>query len=367
MKSSKWFKAAMLGLAIFTGLMTISTSAQQEHNYIRQLRLLEPLPVADFGDLAMINEYTKVPRVFFLELDPEMMGNMVYITGRLEWKDFNGGGYDEIAYSQTRPFKVDKLIYYNDELGNGPIKLDDRYRRTNSSRITENLKRGKPTGYYRFTVELYGAGPLSKKFGQAQAEMSFLNPSQTLQIRSPQAGSELDGGNIVAEWDGVTGADNYIIRANVKRNRLQSLEDALNSGNPVIRDRSVGSMTSANLRNFLDREWNPGDEIVLQVTAHVPGAGTGTLLRSNIVSFYISDPNRNSAVQAILARLGNIVGRLNDRNISSVLDGMISGQVRITGFDTEGRGRVSDNEVEQLLDFLSANPDALLNIQFIPD
>ncbi|MBU2447227.1 MAG: hypothetical protein KJ666_16865, partial [Bacteroidetes bacterium] len=186
-----------------------------------------------------------------------------------------GGVYQEIGFFQTYPFASRTLC--NNDIGTTEIKINEY--RSNSTLINENIARGKPTGSYRITAILMDP-TATTVFNQDQKELFFLNPAQTLSIRAPRAGSEVDAGNVNVEWDALQGIGNYFVKANVRTSPTQSLEEALSFGTPLVNNRSVGALTNVNLRDYLEREWSLGDEIVIQVGANISGPGGGQRLYS---------------------------------------------------------------------------------------
>lgn len=356
-------RAHVIWITLLPALMLYcNVSAQQKIT----LTLLDPFPVSDFGDLTLINDITKAPRAFYIELSPDLLGKEISLGGRLEWKDFDESSFQELAFYRTIDFQADRLIYYNDELGKGNIRLDKNKKRQNSSRISDNIKKGKPAGSYRLTVELFGRDAKKKDtpLGSDTKEVSFINPAQTLTIRTPEEGASLDGGNVLAEWDPVNGAGYYTVRANIRRNHNQSPEDAIQTGNPVIRDKNVGNITSANLRTIMDREWKAGDEVVLQVTAHVPGYSTNGKLYSNIISFHITNPNSQLFQTPVLSDLKDLLERAGHGQLEQVVRQIMDGTIKIQSLKDAENKNLSDSEVQEILQYLLNNPDKINSIGF---
>ncbi|MCF8396367.1 MAG: hypothetical protein K9H06_20925, partial [Melioribacteraceae bacterium] len=251
------------------------------------MTVIEPLPEIPFAAFAMANSLEGAPRMFYASIT----GNGEYkLRGSAGWSsDGTGSNYTDIFVFTTENFTVNgSRTVYNDDLGSKiPILETDT---PDDDAIEENIRRGKPTGRYLLTVQLLDAS--GNVLASADKDLVFTNPAQTLIIRSPETASFQGVGAVIAEWDEVIGASSYIVRANVRSNPSQSLEEALDFGSPIIDSRDVGNTTTVNLRTILSREWAPGQEIVLQVSAVVPGlSGTGdSELSSEIINFYLYDP-----------------------------------------------------------------------------
>lgn len=308
------------------------------------------LTTIDYGAFATANDLRGAPRIFCAEISPE--GVAVSLRGKIEWKPPEGGIYQELGSFKTEPFLSRTLC--NDDIGTTDIRL--REYTSNSDLTEENIKRGKPTGNYRLTVAVMDSLGLST-YDEDTEEISFLNPAQTLIIRSPQVGSENDIGNVLAEWEPVQGTESYIIKANVRRSSSQTLEEALNFGTPLINNRNVGNITSINLREILEREWQFGDEIVFQCTAKIAGPGGGQLLYSNIINFTIYNPEA-SRMQILISKLIEVFEKFGNTEFVQLLK---SGEIDPRSIVI----RKEDGSImtlEELILFLETNPEAFINM-----
>jgi hypothetical protein len=191
--------------------------------------------------------------------------------------------------------------------------------------------------------------------------LSFTNPTQTLALVFPIQGVSLDPGNTIAVWNPITGASHYLVRAAKRLTPNQSFEDALRSGNPYINNKRVDG-TTANLRLLLDREWSPGDEIVVQVIAVVQGIGEDYLYATPISFFLVQQLNAQSiaTINTITTIAQPFLSQLNPALVQSLM----SGQVTITGFQTGDGQILSATDVQNVLNYLSAHPNEVLNIIF---
>jgi hypothetical protein len=314
------------------------------------LTVFPELYTIDYGAFATVNDLRGAPRVFCAEILPP--GVQVVLKGIIEWKAPEWTAYRQLGLFQTYPFVSRTLC--NNDIGTTEIRISDYS--SNSSLIEENIGRGKPTGSYKITAILMDP-TATIIYNQDQKELFFLNPTQTLSIRTPRPGSEVDAGNVQIEWNALTGVENYFIKANVRISPTQTLEEALHFGTPLVNNRNVGNLTSINLRVYRDREWNLGDEIVIQVSANVSGPGGGQKLFSEIVNFRIFNPE-SPRTQILLNRLAQVLRNMGENELLQLLQ---SGQIDIARIVI----RKEDGSVmslEELIAFLEANPEAFLSL-----
>lgn len=336
---------------------TVNTSAQE--NYSIDLVVFEPLPQIEFAAFAFSSDLSNTPRIFSIDVLPT--SKRVHIEGEIEWQKSGNENFEFLYSFVTTEFTSRRL--YNTDFGNAiDIKDEDN----NSSLTDENLDRGKPTGSYKITLSLYDEN--NNRVATDTELLQFTNPAQTLTIRLPEAGSTQEVGAVIAEWEEIIGAESFTVKANHRKNRTQSLEEALDSGDPLIDDRNVGEMTSVNLRTILDREWLPGSEVVLQVIANIPGPSGGSKIESNIVNFYISD-NTSPSKQEIKKDIVDLANRLPDNIAKDVLDKIASGDIKLEDLRVSlSDGTVlSYNELIQLLNKLKMNPDLIVRIEYKPN
>lgn len=286
------------------------------------LQIFEPLPQVDLGSIIVQNNLNGAPKVFYVQISPP--GIEVFVRGAILWNKNDGGGFKTLFTFETEKF-ISKS-FYSDELGSSNLKVHGDA--PNSSLTEDLISRGKPTGTFRFSLSLFNSG--GSQLSQTSKDVTFSNPSQTLSIITPAANSTQSVGSIIARWSQINGASKYRIKLNLRTSPQQSLEDALESGTPLINNKEVdGSVTNADLRTLLEREWLPGQELVLQVAAVVSGVGGGSDLRSEIVNFQIAQgsgtpvDNTKNALITLLMQLQNeqatlMVSELNNASMENV-------------------------------------------------
>lgn len=241
------------------------------------------------------------------------------------------------------------------------------------------MKRGKPTGTYRITLQVFS--PDGTFLSQDMEELDFSNPTQTIAITSPQANTSYDIGSVLATWTEVPGVEGYEITANVRKRSRQSLEEALAFGTPIIDKVNIGNVTMANLRQYLSREWLPGQEIVFQVAAIIPRPGGNERLYSDIVNFRLKTDdtgelnkdmlNLLSNVEFDLSKLTQTGGSLkgDKRRIRQILTMLSNGEIDLSNVRiTTGEGAVlTEAEVKAIINYLQNNPRSVVNMRFIED
>lgn len=337
-------------------ILALSINAIKAQDVSVDLVVFEPLPVIDFAAFAVANNLSGAPRIIQISISPQ--GQTVIVTGQIDWKRPDSGQYELLFSFETYPFTSRTI--FNDDIGNTDIKIKST--ESNKQATDDNLKKGKPTGSYRLSISVHDAD--GRFLDSDTEELNFLNPAQTLSIRTPEAGSSQDIGGVLAEWDDVQGVSDYSIRANVRSNINQSFEEALKSGNPIINDKNVGNVTSVNLRELLDREWLPGQEVVFQVTANISGPGGGTKLYSNIVNFTF-DLGGSSGNQELNDGLTNLFQSLGDEG-TQILSLLQNGEINLEDVTiTFGDGQVMTlPEFQNLMIYLESNPDAVISVKY---
>lgn len=345
-----------------------------------QLEILQDLAQLDLT--AFINfgkgnfDALSIPVILQINMDYPS-ADQVVLSGKVSWKSPDGKYQGELLSFSSHPFSNIKRV--NNQEFNKVIKFLSP--KINSRLMDENTKRGKPSGTY--TIFLTLSDLANGESANSQETIEIKNPSQTFYIQSPIAGSQNDIAGVQAIWDVVEGAKEYKVLANIRKNKNQSFEEALNSGNPIINNKSVGQLTNVNLLSLLDRQWLPGQEIVFRVAAIIPTAsGESELNSTNIINFYIISPNSDED-KNLLKNFDNlfneIVGDLNsnqnleDENLNQnlilakrLLEMIESGQLDFNNAQiTDENGNVfSVNELNLILDYLRRNPNALLNINY---
>jgi len=336
-----------LKLFLFFLLFVITASPQNSINLI----VFPQLVNTDFSSLIPSNELQNNVRVFCIEISPQAIP--VVVKGVFEWRKVNSNDFLELGNFETRPFV--SRNFCNEELGGFEISLKSF--NSNSDLLNENLRIGVPSGAYRITVMLYDQTG-TNLLAQDTDNLSFLNPAQTIQIINPRVGLTYDAGNIIVEWTPISGVDYYSILANTRDNPSQSLEEALNSGTPLVNDRNVGNVNSINLRDYLERELLPGSEVVLQVVANLSGPSGGNRLFSQIVNFNILSPDAPQT-EMLNLRLRNILSRLPYSPLLSLLE---NNQINLS----EATFRLDDGTIislEELINLLELNSDNIIRIE----
>ncbi|MFC2133258.1 hypothetical protein ACFLTH_01460 [Bacteroidota bacterium] len=334
-------------------LVLIVNQNLYSQNYQIILTLMEPLPEVDFAAFALTNNLSGAPRIMSIEILTPTRNEQVILEGKIEWQKDDGDAFIQLFWFRTQRFFARNIS--NTDIGTN-IRIAENT--VNSNLTQDNISKGRPTGTYRLTVILRDANGALKS--SDQKEISFLNPTQTLSITTPEMGSTQDIGNVQAAWDAVVGASHYGIKANVRTRSSQSLEEALNSGNPLVDKDNIGINNIVSLREHLRREWFAGQEIVLQVTAFIAGVRGGTTLHSNIVNFFVGSTTQlNTQLITLLELLSDLSGRdLVQRYKDGKLD---LSNMRVSLDD----GRIlSQVELNEILNYLKINPDKIINVRF---
>ncbi len=325
------------------------------------LEVFQDLSTVDLGAFLISNDLSNQPRIFQITIVPEGMN--VVVQGQAYWKMDLSSSFREIFNFKTKVFKA--RSFTNADVGNSDIRLESI---DGDKNLAEELaKRGKPTGVIRITLQLYDDHGNFLSQLPFPRDFDFLNPAQTISILSPQDGSSYDVGNVQAQWTPVAGATSYIVRANVVPEGNSSLEEALNGGDPLIKDKDVGTANVVNLSTILDRQWVSGQRIVLSVSAYVSGPGGGTLLKSAPVSFLLNKSGNNQSdaanINPDLIRLANLIsGQVNQEFVAKLSSGNISiDQIQITD---ENNRTIALSDFLQILSFLETHKDALISINF---
>lgn len=336
-------------------LLSFTFSTAQIHTF--RLNVFTPLPQLDFATFAVTNDLQGAPTVFSVEILPA--DELVIIEGSFEWKDVGEAGFTPFTSFKTRPFR--SRTFFNNTLGS-EIRIESST--NNSNRITQALRKGKPTGNYILTLRLFkenGSPYIDPSTGQqfvTSASLEFLNPTQTLEILLPIPSTLQDVGQVIAKWTPVQGASKYFIKASLRRDNRTSLENALSSGQVMINNVEIpGNQTEVNLRNLLTgAEWFGGQEVVFQVTAFVEGPSGGQSIFSNLVNFYLKDAN----TMAYMTLVGNIVSVIQSLPggviPQSLINDFTSGALQITGIKRDDGSDMPISEVMALFNYLAQNP-----------
>lgn len=335
-------------------LFPFSTSAQSI-----DLIVFEPLPEVDFAAFAFADIPAGNTRIFQIVITPA--GERVVLEGSIEWKKNANSSFENLFSFRTHPFIARNIT--NQDLGRADIRMANSD--SNNDLAEENLRKGKPSGEYKISLTL--KDPNGRTLGNDSEVLSFLNPTQTISIRTPEANSNQDVGSTILQWDGVVGATRYEVLANVRSNESQSLEEAIQSGTPLINRAEVGSRTIVNMRELYTREPLAGQEIVVQVVAVVDGPGGGEELFSDIINFYLSSSD-SPEMEAMRMRMVNIFSALGGGgSIRDFLDMLSNGEIDISSLrvvDEAGRS-ITVEELQQVLVYLQTNPGSLIDVNFM--
>jgi len=314
MESRKYY--VFLILFILVNALTLQAQDKVSVNIV----VFEPLPEVSFAAFLTNPFIQGTPRIFKIELSPH--GRDVYLVGTLNWRKPDQGSFLPLTTFRTKVFK--SRDFYNDEINSNPhIQIADTD--YDNDLLQENLKLGKPSGLYDLIIQVYNlSGELldEEKVELGIQGFGFVNPSQTLEFIQPLADSYQDAGGVILTWSEVIGVADFIILANERKSKNESFEEALKKGYPIVDNRSVGLKTSVNLRELLDRELIPGQEIVVQVRGIIPNPGGQNILYSNIINFNITDPNTTSS-KKVSDKLIVLFEKIIDKtkNIPSNVDG----------------------------------------------
>jgi hypothetical protein len=361
-------KRLTLWRVLVFSLLSFTFSTAQINTF--RLNVFTPLPQLDFATFAVTNDLQGAPTVFSVEILP--IDFDVVVEGTFEWKDVGESAFQPFTTFRTRPFK--SKVFFNNTLGSD-IRIASST--NNSDRITQAIRKGKPTGNYILTLRLFkpdGSAYIDPSTGQqfiSSAELEFLNPTQTLEILLPVAGTLQDVGQVIAKWTPVAGASKYTIKAAIRRDHRTSLENALSSGQVLInnieaKDPTGQPATEVNLVNLLSgAQWFGRQEVVFQVTAFVEGPGGGQSIFSNLANFYLKDAN----TMAYMTLVGNIVSIIQSLPSGVIPQNLItdftSGTLQITGIKRDDGSDMPIAEVMALFNYLAQNPgERIVNATF---
>jgi len=338
----------IFNIILFFIISIVNISAQSSLT----IQVFEPLPEIDFATFATSNDLSGTPRIFFVQINPK--GVKISFQGIIQWKQNGSNGYEDLFSFTTEPFIARN--FYNDNIGNDIIIKTTN---SNSNLVSTNIKLGKPTGAYKIVGNL-----LNDKGNIIATDtkvLEFVNPAQTLTILSPDPKSTQDAFSVMASWTEIKGVGSYTVLANVRKNRSESLEEALKSGTPYI-NKNVGLSTVVNLRNIIDREWLPGDEIVMQVIANIPGPNGGTKIRSDIINFYLNNftPDKKQVVENKFSSLANLLG---DQLGSELWNKIANGEISLKSIRKPDGTPMTYEEIVELLKFIKANPDLVISFR----
>lgn len=353
-------KKLLTAIVLFVGLTSAGMAQGNPPLTAFQLDVFDPLPSISFANLVVSNGLSATQPIFRVIMSP---GTMVKISGEMYWTDINSTTPVKLADFRTREFSSRTIL--SNQFGSGDIRIEDDY--INQDAIDQNLNKGRPIGTYSLTLWVLDPvtnAPLSLPgiTNPQQRSLTFYNPSQTITITAPMQGSVEQPTDVIVSWTQVTGAASYIIKVNNRKVAGQTDEEILNSENPIVNNRDVGNRTTVNLRSIMQREWAAGDEIVVRVSAFVPGPSGGFNLESNLVRFSLA-PANNLQVQQQNSALTQIISFLPP-NIVAQFNNLLQGQnISISGFRNADGTIMTQAEVTAILQYLQANPQNVLNMQ----
>jgi hypothetical protein len=317
----------------------------------------------DFAGFVVTDNLQGTPNVFQIIINPPV--GKVRLHGVLVWRDVGqNASTAQLVEFFTKAFPAKTIL--NSDLGN-TVQLQSHQEATDI--IKKILDKGRPSGTFTLRLDLMGETD-DRVQSSDVATLTFDNPTQTLSLIYPTQGLSVDPGNVLAVWSTVQGVkgDNdtyYFIRASERRNPNQSLEDALNSGTAFINNQKIfGNVTAVNLRSLqLDREWLPGQEVVLQIGAHISGVGGGSNIFSQPISFSISRQN-SAGNQALITSITNLLQGFTSLLPPKIVAGLFSGQLNVNGVTGDNRVHLTPAEIEQIMNFLQAHSQNIISITF---
>lgn len=333
---------------------SIELKAQQVN---LEIITFEPLASIDFITLTVSEDLLgAVPRTYGLIITPENVD--LYLVVDILWRKIDTEQFLKVIGFKTKVFSSRTI--FNDELGS-KIGIDDYS--FNNSLVDQNREVGVPSGAYQIIIKAFD--PNGKFLGQDSKIIEFFNPEQTLSIISPFDNSYLNKFSIILQWNRINGIKHYTVRANTRKYSDQNDEDAIRSGNPVINDRIVGLATEINAMDLFEREVQPGDEVLFQVTANIPAPGEDINLKSEIISVFVEESFKEN-VNIISENIKiltqtypfnidqNLISKLLAGNIGNIISARLDGKL------------LSNQELVELLNYLSENPSELININIKP-
>ncbi len=356
---------------LFALLFIFGVNLSAQPKVMVTLNVFQPLPEVSFAAFLTNPFLESTPRILQVIMAPHNVD--VIVQGSILWRKVDEGSFNELLSYTTKPFT--SRNFYNDDFSSiDGIEIEEF--NSDSDLLQENLKQGKPTGTYKIIIRVYDKNMEFQS--DATEDLDFLNPSQTLSIIQPSVGDELDIAGILLTWTDVLGVTEFIVKANVRSSKLESLEEALQKGNPIVDNRSVGIKTSVNLREILDRELIGGEEIVVQVRGVVPGPGGPTTVYSDIINFYLNSsgsPVVDKGVQDFETLIVEVMDEWKEEGqgesdayerLTNLLEDLQNGNISFNDIRIkfeDGR-QLTYAEFQEILNYLRRNPDVLTNLLF---
>ncbi len=348
----------------------INLSAQDK--VIVSMNVFEPLPEVSFTAFLANPFLPGTPRILQVLMTPH--GRKIIVKGSIQWRKVDESSFNEFYRYTTKPFTSQN--YFNDDISSlSEIKIDES--NSNDDLLEENRKKGFPTGTYKIIMQVYDENMVFQS--EATSDLNFLNPAQTLSIIQPSVGDQLDVAGILLTWTDVLGVAEFIVKANVRTSKFESLEEALQKGNPIVDNKSVGIKTSVNLREILDRELIGGEEIVVQVRGLIPGPGGPTIIYSDIVNFYLNSAGRPVVDKGVEDFQTLIVAVVDDmklrgqgdseayEQLTNLLADLQNGNISFTDIKIkfDSGKQLTYAEFQEILEYLRKNPDVITNLLYV--
>jgi len=366
---------------LFAGL---NLSAQEKVTV--QLNVFEQLSEISFAAFMTANGLENTPRIFQVLMTPH--GKTVVVEGAIRWRRMKRGGYENLFTFTTNPFT--SRNFYNDDLSSiEGVKIQESTQ--NDDLLDENLKIGKPSGSYEIVVKVYdenmeyqseavqyiGLSIPSGVLGK-EIPIGLTNPSQTFSILTPSKEETLDAGGIILSWTNELGIFDFIVKANVRSSKFESLEEALQKGNPYVDNKLVGFVTNVNLREILDRELVGGEELVVQVRGTLKGPDGPKIIYSEIINFYITNPGASVIAKGVQDFENLIVEVLDEwkqeghddseayERLQQLLEDIQNGTLSFEDIKikNESGQLLTYAEFQEILEYLRKNPDLLTSLFF---
>lgn len=349
----------ILMLSVIAVLLVFSQNRLSAQASI-DLIIFPELNTVDFAAFDFTSTRNVSQRLIQVNINPP--GVEVIVEGKVDWRKDDRSGFQELFRFRTKKFIA--RSFSNDEINNSEIEIDNTS--FNSSLTSEIIRLGKPSGV--IAIELRLLDSRGNSLDNDNEEISFLNPTAP-SIILPVEGSSYDIGSIIVQWTASIGVTSYKIKANYAPDNAANPEQALNSGNPLIDDRDVGTVTSIRLNDILNRELLADTNIVIVVKAFVQGPGGGDVLSSPLVTFKTNSTGTETTVVKIgnpdLVRLANLLpGQISKEFRDKLINGdIMPEQIQ---FSDENGNSLSFSDFVSILNFLEQNNDAIITVIFSP-
>lgn len=348
----------ILKLSVIVVLLVISNyrlNAQATINLI----IFPELSSIDFAAFDFTSSRNISQRLIQVVISPP--GIEVIVEGKVDWKKDERSGFQELFRFRTKKFL--SRTFSNDEINNTDIEIENTS--FNSNLTSDIIKKGKPSGVVG--IELRLLDPRGNFISKDYEEISFLNPTAP-SIILPVEGSSYDIGSIILQWTASVGVTSYKIKANYVADNTTNLESALNSGNPLIDDYDVGTVTSIRLNDILKRELLADTNIVVVVKAFVQGPGGGDVLSSPLVMFKTNATGSKTITTTGNPDLVRLANLLQNQISNQLRDKLINGEIQPEQIqlNDENGNSISFSEFVTILNFLEQNNSSIISIKFSP-